>query len=570
MNRNLAQLARTEYDVLVIGAGIYGACVAWDAALRGLSVALIDKGDFGHATSANSLKVLHGGLRYLQDGNPRLVRRMIRERTTWMAVAPHLAHPLPCLMPTTTRLTRGRAALRAALLANDLLGFDRNRLGDPEKRLSNGRIVSRDECLRMLPGIAPDGITGGALWHDARMDDSERLLLSFVLAAAGEGADVANYVEAASLLRASARDGEAVRGIVARDTLDGATFDIRARVVVNCAGAWVDAVTGAAGPRRFVLSTAINLVTRPLFDGHAAGIPATQIVRGPGGEQTRQPHMLFVVPWQDCSIVGTLHSAAGNPDQPAPEDEQMVEDLLAEINTACPGARMTRDDVRLVHRGFLPMNERPRKDGTVSLVRESRIHDHAGEDGIAGLITVVGVKYTTARATAEQVVDLAVAKLRKPARPCHTERTPVYGGQIEDFDGFLAQAVRSSPRHVPPEAVERLVYRYGSEYHRILEYGRERPEWGQPLSEGAPTLGAEVAHAVRCEMAPKLADVVQRRTGLGGAGVPHEAALAKCADIMGSELGWSAARRDAEMREVRAAFGRAAFGRAAWGTRGEL
>jgi glycerol-3-phosphate dehydrogenase len=556
MNRNLAQLARTEYDVLVIGAGIYGACVAWDATLRGLSVALIDKGDFGHATSANSLKVLHGGLRYLQDANPRLVRRMIRERTTWMAIAPHLAHPMPCLMPTTSRPTRGAAALRAALLANDILGFDRNRLGDPEKRLSNGRIVSREACLRMLPGIAAGGITGGALWYDAQIYDSERLLLSFVLSAAGAGADVANYVAAVGLLR----DGEAVRGIRARDALDGATFDIRAKVVVNCAGAWVDAITGAAGPRRFVVSTAINLVTRPLFDGLAAGIPARQIVRGPGGEQTRQPHMLFVVPWQGCSIVGTLHSAAGNPDQQTPDDEQMIEDLLAEINAACPGARMTREDVRLVHRGFLPMDERPRSDGTVSLVRESRVHDHDAEDRIAGLITVVGVKYTTARVTAEQAVDLAVAKLRKTARPCQTERTPVCGGQIEEFDGFLARAVKSVPRHTLPEAVEHLVYRYGSEYHRILDYAREQPEWGQPLSEGTPTLRAEVAHAVRCEMAQKLVDVTQRRTGLGGAGSPQEEALAKCADIMGSELSWSAARRDEELREVRAAHGRAAYG----------
>lgn len=554
MKRDLVELTRLEYDLLVIGSGIHGACVAWDAALRGLSVALIDRGDFGHATSANSLKVIHGGLRYLQDGNPRLVRRMIRERTTWMAIAPHLVHPMPCLMPTSTKPTRGKAALAAALLANDLLGYDRNRLADPEKRLPNGRIVSREECIRLLPGIAAERITGGALWHDARMYDSERLLLSFVISAVGAGAQAANYVEATGFLGS----GDAVRGITARDVLTGAAFDIRARVVVNCAGAWVDAVSGMAtcraGPPRFVLSTAINLVTRPLPAAQAAGIPGTQIVRFPDGRQARRPHMLFMVPWRGHTVIGTLHSADGDAGHEPPVAEQLIEDLIAEINAAYPAAALTREAVRLVHWGFLPMAGPPGPGETVKLVRESRIHDHAREDGIAGLITVVGVKYTTARVTAQRAVDLAAGKLGKPTRPCETDRTPIYGGQTGGFDSFLAQVVRTCPPAVPREAAEHLAYTHGSEYPRILDYVRGRPEWGQAVSEGSHVVKAEVVHAVRREMAQKLTDVIQRRTGLGATGLPGEEALRTCAGLMASELGWSEAQMDRAVVEVRSAY----------------
>jgi glycerol-3-phosphate dehydrogenase len=149
MKRNLVRLARNEYDVLVVGGGIYGACVAWDATLRGLSVALVDRGDFGHATSANSLKIVHGGLRYLQDARLNLVRTMTQERATWMRISPHLVHPLPCLMPTSKQLTRNKAALKAALRVNDLVGHDRNRRMDPQKYLPNGRIISKDECLQL-------------------------------------------------------------------------------------------------------------------------------------------------------------------------------------------------------------------------------------------------------------------------------------------------------------------------------------------------------------------------------------------------------------------------------------
>ena len=201
MKRNLERLANQKFDVLVVGGGIHGAITAWDAALRGLSVALIERGDFGSGTSQNSLKIIHGGLRYLQNGNLSRIRMMVRERTAWMKIAPHLIHPLPCLMPTTQQMSRSRLAMGIALMANDYLSFDRNQLDDPEKDLFDGMIVSQRELSRILPGYDVSTSTGAAVWYDAQIYNSERLLLEFIISAVQIGAEAANYVEAISFLQ---------------------------------------------------------------------------------------------------------------------------------------------------------------------------------------------------------------------------------------------------------------------------------------------------------------------------------------------------------------------------------
>jgi glycerol-3-phosphate dehydrogenase len=246
MKRDPARLSSSEFDVLVVGGGIHGALVAWDAALRGLSVALIERGDFGSATSQNSLKIVHGGLRYLQDGNLSRIRTMARERTTWMKIAPQLVHRLTCLMPTQPKISRSRLALGAALAMNDLLSFDRNRTTDSQKHLPAGKVISNQELSRLLPGYDVDGSTGAAVWHDAQIYNSERLLLEFILSPVEQGAEVANYVEAMGFLRQENK----ILGVHARDVLTGELFEIRAQMVINCAGAWVEQLLDRVTRRR--------------------------------------------------------------------------------------------------------------------------------------------------------------------------------------------------------------------------------------------------------------------------------------------------------------------------------
>jgi glycerol-3-phosphate dehydrogenase len=423
VKRDLAQLTRNEYDVLVIGGGIYGACLAWDATLRGLSVALVDKGDFGCATSANSLKIIHGGLRYLQDANLKLVRRMVSERTTWMRIAPHLVHPMPCLMPTYKTLTRNKITLFTALKINDLISYDRNRIADPQKHLPNGQTISKTDWLRLMPEAAANGITGGAMWYDALMHNSERLLLSIILSAAKAGAEVvANYVEVMGFLG----DDTGVKGVKAKDVLSGQELEIQANLVVNSAGAWVDSVLGHLNSDftpKFHLSAALNLVTRQVLPKYAVGISSRHTGRDKEGNQAQRSRMLFIVPWRSYSLIGTIHTSFVGLPQDYQISEDVLQDFIDEINTAYPGAALRRHDILHVHWGFLPMVKPSDQSDRVKLVREGQIYDHEQEDGVKGLITVVGVKYTTARYMAQKALDLAVEKLDREAHPCRTHKT---------------------------------------------------------------------------------------------------------------------------------------------------
>jgi glycerol-3-phosphate dehydrogenase len=216
MRRDPSSLVDQRFDLLVVGAGIHGACIAWDAALRGLSVAVIDRGDFGAATSANSLRIVHGGLRYLARGDFPRMRESIRERSALLRIAPGLVEPLPVLVPTyRTSLRQGKFAFRLALATNDVLSSGRNRGLESTRHLPRGRSISRSECLRLFPWFASKGLSGGALWYDARLRNPERLVFSFLCSASRRGAVVANYVRADQVLL---QDG-AAGGVVARDLI---------------------------------------------------------------------------------------------------------------------------------------------------------------------------------------------------------------------------------------------------------------------------------------------------------------------------------------------------------------
>jgi glycerol-3-phosphate dehydrogenase len=529
MKRNLANLSSRQFDILVIGGGIHGALAAWDAALRGLSVALIERGDFGGATSQNSLKIIHGGLRYLQDGNLSRIRTMARERTTWMRMAPHLVHPLTCLTPTRQKISRSRLALGIALTLNDLLSFDRNRSIDPQKYLSGGSIVTKQGLSRLLPGYDVDSSTGAALWHDAQIHNSERLLLEFILSAVNEGAEVANYVEATGFLQ----KGNRITGVNARDVQTGQIFDIQAKVVINCAGAWIEDLLEKVTVRfEHAASIAMNLIVDQVWSGIAAGLPS----RPADG---RLPQILFFVPWRNRTMIGTWHVPWNASPDKFNMTDTVVQKFVDEINSAHPPLRLSLEKVQHVTWGFLPVNKADAYRETVRLTRDGVVIDHQKKDGITGLISALGVKYTTAREVAEQAVDLAADKLSVKTTKCQTRVRPVQGGQIRDFRAFLKQALAKAPRSVNEEIIEHLVYTHGSNHQHFVKSMIENPELRERIDPHLPVTMAEIVHAVRHEMALRLADVIQRRTELGATALPSLDVLQKCAEIMGCELGWS-------------------------------
>ncbi len=542
MNRNLSLLTDHGYDLCVIGGGIYGVCVAWDAILRGLSVVVLEKGDFGGGTSSNTLRVIHGGIRHLPNGDIIQMRESIHERTVWMRIAPHLVRPLPFVIPTYRNSGKGKMRLSLGLLLYDLIACDRNRLQDPEKHIPRGRIISREECLRLLPGIDGDGLTGAAMYHDAQMYNSERLLLSILKSAAKEGATVANYTEVTDFLR----DGARVTGVKARDVLSGDSLEVRAKIVVNAGGPWVshilDRLNGGRPKTRFPLSKAINLGVDQLFPECAVAL------------QSRGSRLFFITPWRNRSLIGTAHLPYnGAPDKFHLQEED-IHGFIHELNMCSPNIAVRYEDVLFWHAGLVPARKHQGGTGEIELVNRCELLDHRKRDGIDGLISVIGVKFTTARNVAEKVNNLVLRKLGYAPSKSKSGELPVYGGSIDRVDSFLNEAIALRPYGLNAESIRHLVLNHGSAYQDVLKHAEGDPDRAQKITPHSEVLETEVVHAIRDEMAQQLADVVFRRTELGTLGYPGDRGLARCATMMARELRWGHARTDQELQQVKRLF----------------
>ncbi len=346
VQRDLPTLARSRFDVLVIGGGIVGACVARDAALRGLSVALIDRGDFGGGISWNSLKIVHGGLRSLQGLDVRQAREFVRERRAWLRIAPHLVEPLAFVVPTRGSGRESALLLRAGLALNDVVSSDRNSGISPSRVLPPGRALSSNEMRSLVPGVF-DAYSGGALFHDAQLYSAERLVVAVLDDAVRAGATIANYVEAAGALR----DGAALAGVSAVDHLGGERFELRAAMIVNAAGAGAAAVAdnlvGRVGSVTPMSGIALNL----MLEGDESISTAFAITTSEEGRMRR----LFVVPWRERTLVGTAHYACDRAPESDAELEPFVARFVREIAAAWPAQRITRNSVLLVHAGMQPL-----------------------------------------------------------------------------------------------------------------------------------------------------------------------------------------------------------------------
>jgi glycerol-3-phosphate dehydrogenase len=499
MRRDIPRLIDTAFDLLIVGAGIHGACAAWDAALRGLSVAVVDQGDFGAATSANSLRIVHGGLRYLARGDLPRMRESIRERSTLLRIAPGLVHPLKVLVPTYGAGARGRLAHAAALALNDLASLGRNRQLERTRSIPRGHLVSRQECLSLFPWFVAEGLTGGAVWYDAQLRHPERLTLSFLQAAANIGAVPVNYLRVDQLL---ASRGE-VQGARATDCLTRAELQIRARAVLVAAGPWTDGLiatisgTGQRPAPRQAL--AVNLVLNRRLADVAVGVRArSKREEDPvcGGHR-----FLFSAPQGKVTLLGTWYSV--DPTNPAAARERGARTLLREFNDACPGLDLSQPEVTRLQWGWVPLKDGKERGRPEALAERPRIADYGRALGVRHLLSVEGVKYTTARLVAEQALNHVFRSLGRTSPPCRTAELRLHGTDAE---------ISAEP--------------------------------------GTEAARGEIVRAVREEMAVKLTDIVFRRTTLGAAPGPERTAVEEMARVAGAELGWDAVRQDMEVNGV--------------------
>ena len=522
----LSSMAAEPVDLLVIGGGITGAGIARDAALRGFRVALVDKGDFGAGTSSHSSRLIHGGIRYLEHRDFRLVFEASRERRVLLRIAPHLVRPLPFLFPVYRGGRVPAWKLRAGMWLYDALAAFRN--------VKTHRWLSPKQVRRAEPALKDRGLTGAALYWDAQTDDA-RLVLATMRSAARAGALVANYAEATSLLKPDGR----VRGAVVRDVLSGETRTVRALIVVNAGGPWVDALRRMDDP-------AAPPLLRPTKGAHVA-VPRRRI----GNERAItlfsaiDGRVMFVLPWGDLSYIGTTDTDADASPDAVRVTADDVTYLLRSANAAFPDAHLAANDVVSVWVGLRPLLGQDPAAAPSQVSREHRVVESA-----QGLITIAGGKLTTYRVMARDVADRVAARLHeldgRPTAPRPpTDRLPLPGGEAAELD-VLVEGTRA--RGVPDATARYLVASYGSETPAILNLVDRDRALADPIVPGRPEIWAQVVHAVEREMALRIQDVLVRRLHLFYEYAEQATALVTpVAQRMKNLLGWDEVREAEEL-----------------------
>jgi glycerol-3-phosphate dehydrogenase len=534
-SKAFSALASDRFDLLVVGGGINGAGIARDAAMRGLKVALVERGDFGSGTSSRSSKLIHGGLRYLQEGDIRLVLESVRERERLRRLAPHLVRPQEFIFPVYQGTSPGLLTLALGLLAYDLLAG--------LWRVKRHRMLGASAIRAAEPALRQDGLRGAGQYWDYRTDDA-RLVLETLLAAAGEGAVAVSYTALGSFVKEAGR----IVGARIIDQLNGTEIEVRARVVVNATGPWVDTVTALDAPAsaRLRLTKGVHVVVPRARVGNRAALALAAVADG---------RMMFVIPWGAHALVGTTDTDHhGGPESPPVVEPTDIQYLLDTVNHYFPAARLAPSDVVSAFAGLRPLIASANQGAAPSSVsREEEIFVSA-----SGLLSIAGGKLTTYRLVAAQVVDRAVGELKRAGDlrtfgRSRTGRVPLPGGR--GVPETLAAAALSRDGHgLGQAAIEHLARRYGSRLDEVLGLVARDRHLGAPLLAPLPDPRAEVIEAVEREWALTIEDVLRRRTQVALRD-PEEGAQAagEAATLMAEALGWdvdTARRRAADYVEM--------------------
>src|SRR6516165_5048487 len=523
----LSRLAAERFDVLVVGGGVTGAGAALDAASRGLRVALVEARDLASGTSSRSSKLIHGGLRYLEQLDFKLVYEALRERDLLVSrLAPHLVRPVSFLYPLQKKVVE-RPYVGAGLVLYDAMEGTR-------RPVPRHRHLTARGALKRAPALSPDRFAGAILYYDAQVDDA-RHTLTVARTAAAHKAVIATRVSAVEVLRGP--DGERVTGARVRDEETGRELGVTADSVVVCAGVWTDLVHELAGVRagyRVRMSKGVHLV-----------LPRAAVDADTGMILRTEKSVLFVIPWGQHWIVGTTDTDfAGDRAEPAPTEKD-IEYILAAANRVLTRP-LTRADVIAVYAGLRPLVDPCEGNSAKPTTKLSR--EHVVDVPLPGLASIAGGKFTTYRLMARDVIDAAVADFGRDVPGSVTDQVPLLGADglaaVHPAAGRLAEDYG-----VTRAAVEHLLGRYGTLAAEVLDLIRADAALARPLAEGHPYLRAEVAYAVVCEGALHVEDVLVRRRRLFiESADPGVSAAADVAALMGRLLGWSRRRRAAETR----------------------
>lgn len=511
------------FDLVIIGGGATGCGVALDAASRGLRVALVEKNDFSEGTSSRSTKLVHGGVRYLELAVRKLdrvqynlVRDGLRERSTLLKNAPHLSNRLTLVTPLYRWVDI--PYVFSGLKLYDILSGKRN--------IGHSRLLSRKQALRRFPTLKAEGLKAGVLYYDGQFHDA-RMALSLALTAEQHGAVIANHVAATAFFKEQGK----IAGVELTDSLNGATWLVRAKGVVNATGPFSDQVRlmdNPAAARIISVSSGIHIVLDKRFAPPDTGLMIPE---------TEDGRVLFVLPWEDHALVGTTDEPAEITEHPRPLESE-INYLLRHV-TRYFNLQVERSDIKAVWSGLRPLVSDPKATDTAKLAR-----DHVIEDSADGLVTIAGGKWTTYRKMAEDTVNHAIRtfRLSPPVPDCRTEQLPVIGGDGYQENGALELVDQFA---LAEDVAAYLNRTYGDQAGQVAQLAAQG--YGARLVEHHPVVEAEVLYAVRSEFAERVIDVLARRMPL--ALLDTEAtrrAVSRVLQLMAAELGWDQRRCDEE------------------------
>jgi glycerol-3-phosphate dehydrogenase len=507
-----------------MGGGIVGAGVARDAALRGLSTVLFDQGDFANGTSSRTSRMIHGGIRYLEQGEFRLVFEASQERATLHRLAPHLVRPLPFLFPIYKETGRPPWMIRAGMMLYDLMALFQN--------FHPHRMLSAKEVLQREPGLSAVELRGGALFYDAQMEDA-RLCLEVLLSARSAGAAIFNHTPVEGFLR----QGGQIAGVLVRDVMTGERREVLGRQVINATGPWLDQLAALADPTsqpRLRTTRGTHLLVPRITRNHAVVVTSR-----------RDERVFFVLPWKGETLIGTTDlDYKDDPEQVRATPEEVTY-LIDETRRIFPNTGLTEGQVIARFAGVRPLVNEPGV-GASEVSRETDVREGPG-----GMISIVGGKYTLHRLTAQRVVDQVVQRWGMKGVPSRSDQTSLWGGGMASLEDYRTQEVPRAAREydVPEEEVHRLIENYGTRYEGLLDrIGKDRALLS-PIVPGEPEILAQIDHAVEEEMAVRLSDFLRRRTGLALSRHRRDPGMLKTvAERMGTLLGWDTRCQEREIQ----------------------
>ena len=532
---------REDFDVVIVGGGITGVWVAREAASRGLRTALVDRGDFGAETSAATTKYIHGGIRYLEQYDFGVVRESLRERRILALGAPHLVEQTRFIMPAWRWSKPNAPLLGAGVALYDLLSFDRNRDVPSSLRIPHPRWMSRKSLLRAVPWLDPSGLMGAFAYHDTMNIHPERLLLAYVQSAEAAGAVMVNHCSADGFVVDQRGDRLVVEGVSVTDRLSGDRYDVRAKVVVNAAGPWIDKVLATLGRDAGVgvdRSKGVHVLTRPLGGG---GVRDAVFARAKSGRH------VIVSPWMGKSFIGPTDTPMGEEDARA--DRADVRSILDTVNSTMGRGEkpLVESDVELTTVGVRPLIKAPGAAGTYTASRRHELYHHV-DRGIDNVWTIGGGKWTTARATAEEMVDALFKNELRGIRDLRvgSRRAAAHGtfAWARDAGPFIADAGRELvDAGLSTRSAELVARLYGTDYVEIVHLLRDDPRLAREYPSG--DVAAQVVLAVVAEGARTLSDIIDRRLVAGTVGRVDREIVSNIAELASPLLGWSEDQRAA-------------------------